>query len=330
MVNLKKSSKNLKKEADDFNSIYKKRFHNLKSILINKDKRVEDYFIKNPWRYEFSRNYAFGGIIRDFKQFKKNRGSSLHILDVGCGNGWFSLNANGDNRDYWDCIDISKEAIKTANKFKKELKITKNEYHLKSLEDFSSNEEYDIVSCVHTLHHFTDLDVFYKKVRMYLKKEGMIFIQDVSPEQFSETNAGFVLLIKEILKLTDNIRFVPDSKALGLSARLQHTIYEWRNETDNLAQSHHDHWHSSKRILAFLRKRFIEVFYKETGGMMMRLLGGLRGEMPRLERMAQQLIALEKLLLDRKIIKPYGYTFIGKIKINHFRGDGHDRIQKNK
>jgi len=307
-----KKNINLKREAVDFDLIYKERFENMKSILINNE-RVEDYFYKNPWRYSFSREYAFGSILRDFRQVKGKR-KGLRILDIGCGNGWFSLNANINNIDHWDCIDISSEAIAVANKYKKRTDITKNSYRIEKLESFRGNKKYDIITCVNTLHHLTNLNLFYSKIKDYLKPGGKIFIHDVSPDLFLEMNGIFVLLIRKILRFTDKVKYFEDFKTSDIQVNLKKIIYEWQNETDDLKQSHHDHYHSTPEIVSFLRNKFVEVSYKQQGGILMRLLGGLRGDMFELKRLARELIAFEKLLIDRRLITPYNYTFIGKIK----------------
>ena len=55
------------------------------------------------------------------------------LLDIGCGNGWFSINANIDDRNQWDCIDISAEGIAMENDQKKHFKINHNNYSISSL-----------------------------------------------------------------------------------------------------------------------------------------------------------------------------------------------------
>lgn len=303
----------LKRETKDFDLIYKERSKNVKSILIG-DERVEDYFYKNPWRYSFSRKYAFGMIIQEFRKLKEVDRGGLHILDIGCGNGWFSINANLDNKNHWDCIDISPKAISVAKKYKKDLNITNNSYYVKSLEGFKKNKKYDIVTCVNTLHHLTDLNIFYLRVKGHLKPNGKIFVHDVSPDLFSEVNAVFVLLIRTVLGFTHEVQYFEDFTTSDISEQLEAIIYEWQNETDNKKQSYYDHYHPTQEIIAFLKNKFAEISYKQHGGILMRLLGGLRGEMSLLKRLSEQLMTLEKLLIDKRLIGPYNYTFIGELR----------------
>ena len=59
----------LRKESRDFDIINEKRSVNVKSILVD-DTRIEEFFYKNPWRYDFSRKYAFGIVLEEFKKIK--------------------------------------------------------------------------------------------------------------------------------------------------------------------------------------------------------------------------------------------------------------------
>ena len=145
-------------------------------------------------------------------------------------------------------------------------------------------------------------------------KNKKIFISDVSPDLFLETNGLFVLLIMTILRFTKNIYYFEDLKISNINLELEKIIFEWQNETDNLDQSYHDHYHSTQEIVNFLKDNFSGILYKEYGGILMRLLGGLRGKISLLKELSEKLIGFEKLLLDKKIIGPYSYTFIGKLK----------------
>ncbi len=303
----------LRQEARDFDRIYKERSRGVKSILVAHDERIEYYFYKNPWRYDFSRQYAFGNALKDLEQIVRTK-KNINILDIGCGNGWFSLNANIRNRNHWDCIDLSKRGILTAEKYKSKLVIDKNSYFYTSLENYNVAKKYDVITCVNTLHHLRNLETFFKKVRAHLKHNGTIFIHDVSSDIFSETNGAFVLLLRTIFNFGNKIKYFEGFKSLNISKRLEMIIHEWQNETDEGKQSYCDHRHSSEEIKSFLCRKFRKTYYKEEGGILMRFLGGLRGKKRALRKISRELIDLEKTLLMKKIIAPYTYTFIGKLK----------------
>jgi 2-polyprenyl-3-methyl-5-hydroxy-6-metoxy-1,4-benzoquinol methylase len=303
----------LQQEARDFDQIYKERAQGLGSILVGTDQRVEDYFYKNPWRYDFSRQYAFGSILKDFAEFMADR-KGLNILEIGCGNGWFSLNANIKNINHWDCIDISHKGVVMAEEQKHKLGVTKNSYFCASVEEYKTTKKFDVITCVNTLHHMRDLENFFKKVKAHLKPGGRVFIHDVTSDLFSETNGAFVLLLRTIFNLNDKIKYFEGFKSASLSKRLEEIVYEWQQETDKGKQSCCDHFLSSKELKAVLDRKFRRISYKEEGGILMRFLGGLRGEKQALREIAKELIDLEELFLLKKIITPYTYTFIGKLK----------------
>jgi 2-polyprenyl-3-methyl-5-hydroxy-6-metoxy-1,4-benzoquinol methylase len=311
--NLVKKVPDLKTESMDFDLIYKTRAKNVQSILVG-GKRVETYFYKNPWRYDFSRKYAFGTVLEEFNKLTRKSPKKLNILDIGCGNGWFSLNANLNQRNHWDCIDISGEAIALASIHKDKLNISQNQYIVGGIESFRSEKKYDIITCVNTLHHLTDLKLFLLKVKKHLKPKGKIFISDVSSDSFSELNGAFVLLARIILETTDGIRYFEKMDDSELGAQLKNIVYEWRNETDNRKQSAHDHFYSTSVIISFLRTNFTTIYFKSHGGMLMRLLGGLRGNRNSMRKLSVRLVALEDLLLKKKLLNPYTYTFAGEFK----------------
>jgi len=201
-----------------------------------------------------------------------------------------------------------------ANTYKDKFNLTKNSYYVNSLEDLERNKKYDIITCVNSLHHLTDLDLFYSKVKKYLKPNGQVFIYDVSPDLFSEINGSFVLLIRTLLMFTEKVKYFENFKVLDMDTKFKKILYEWQNEIDDLKkQSHNDHYHSTPEIISFLKNKFVEISYKQYGGILMRLLGGLRGDISLQKKLSKQLIDFEKLLINKKLINPYTYSFIGKL-----------------
>lgn len=302
----------LELEAKEFDAINDERSKNIQSIIVFDD-RVESYFYKNTWRYPITRDYAFGTVLNQFSELIKNEKNELNILEIGCGNGWFSINANLKNKHKWFSFDISKVAIDNANKSKEKYGLTKNNYAVESLENFATNEKFDYVVCVNSLHHLTDLELFYTKVRQYLKPEGKLFINDVCSDYFDTNNAILVLIIRTILQETEKINYFEKFRTNDFDKQIEGLLLEWQNETDDIKQSVHDHAHTSDEILWILNNQFMKIDYKLNSSFLMRLLGGLRGKNEDIENLIKQLIRIEKSLLERKLVQPYTYTFIGKI-----------------
>lgn len=275
-----KDNIHLHQESEDFDKIYRERYENMRSITL-KDDRIEEYFYKNPWRYRFTREYAFQSIIDLFFSCCIEReNDSTNILEIGCGNGWFSINANADNRFKFTSIDISPEAISIANDYARINNVRRNQYMCSSLEDFKVTDKYDFAVCINSLHHFTDLNLFAEKTNLALKRKGQLFVYDVCPDRFDKRNASYVLLIELILSLADKYYSKIDLK--NHENRLIEIMNENINETEGAKQSVNDHFHDSESILRFLKKKFTQKHYSEHCGILTRLIGGIRGEDPQI------------------------------------------------
>jgi len=302
---------NLDKEADDFDKINIERAENAQSILID-DERVESYFYKNPWRYKYSRLYAFGSIVEEFNN-SLNGKKDLEILEIGCGNGWFSINSNLNNANSWTCFDLSPEAIKIANKYKLDNRIIRNQYFVQNIDKYVTDKKFDVICCVNSLHHFTNLEGFSKTVISLLKPDGFLYIYDVCSDRFDEKNAALVMLIRTILVETKNVSYFENFDSEDINSDFEKILFEWQEETDDLKQSEHDHAHGTDEILNCLRENFKTISYVEHGGILMRLLGGLRGNLDDMEKLSKKLISIEQYFLKKTLIKPYTYSYIGKV-----------------
>lgn len=292
-------------EADAFDGIYKERFSQMDSILLDDD-RIEEYFYKNPWRYGFSRRYVFKRIIEQFNSIIPPK-PGLSILEIGCGNGWFSINANISNKNKWDCIDVSQEAIRVSQLYARKYN-SANTYRVASLQGFKSKKKYDVIACVNSLHHITNLTDFSKLINTYLKRDGLIFVHDVCPDYFELRNASYVLMAQLLLSLTGHF-YQNEMVGKNIQENMARIIQEWQSETEDVKQSVNDHAHNTDDILPFLNSSFRRVHYSENGGgILMRLLGGIRGD--NIETIANFLINLEQYLLEQRLISPYTYCFV--------------------
>lgn len=124
--------------------------------------------------------------------------------------------------------------------------------------------------------------MFYTKIKEHLKQDGKIFIRDVCSDLFSEINGVFVLFLRTILRYTDNIKYFEKFKNENLNKRLDNIVLEWQNEKEDSKQSNNDHCHSTEEIIDFITGKFTEILHKQYCSILMRLLGGLRGEVSNL------------------------------------------------
>lgn len=100
------------------------------------------------------------------------------VLDVGCGTGRFSKIIASDAR-HITLLDFSNKMLEEA---KKELK----DFHNVSFKNLdigkialSSNEKYDIIILLYTMHHIRNIEDVIEKLKSYLVENGQIIIVDI-------------------------------------------------------------------------------------------------------------------------------------------------------
>jgi 2-polyprenyl-3-methyl-5-hydroxy-6-metoxy-1,4-benzoquinol methylase len=116
--------------------------------------------------------------------------SNIHagnrVLELGCYNGWFSLEMVRKGAIV-DAHDISSKAIGIAKKYfikrQKVEKFTgKVNYFITDLNfpDFPANY-YDVIVIRNVLHHLTNLKILVKKLSQSLKTNGKVLVDDALP-----------------------------------------------------------------------------------------------------------------------------------------------------
>jgi 2-polyprenyl-3-methyl-5-hydroxy-6-metoxy-1,4-benzoquinol methylase len=108
------------------------------------------------------------------------------VLELGCYNGWFSLEM-ARKGTIVDAHDISPQATAIAKKYYEKMKRKekfsgKINYYVTDLNfpSFPANN-YDIVVVRNVLHHLTNLQALFEKLKRALKPGGKILIDDALP-----------------------------------------------------------------------------------------------------------------------------------------------------
>jgi len=118
-------------------------------------------------------NFTYRNIIGGLKQIYK---SNMRVLDVGCGVGTldFYLASNGAKVD---AIDISKTAIRIANKTKKILGLEDQiKFYVGDFIKRDLNNTYDLVLVLEVLEHIQDPNSVLVKLHELLKPNGLIYL----------------------------------------------------------------------------------------------------------------------------------------------------------
>ncbi|MEA3315930.1 MAG: class I SAM-dependent methyltransferase [Campylobacterota bacterium] len=115
-----------------------------------------------------------GNVNKDIK--------SYHILDYGCGSGLVSFGFGNDVKLVTG-LDYSIGMVERYNEKSKELNLS----HLKAIkhninEESLDSNKYDLIVTNMTMHHIKDISDFVYKLKDGLKKDGELYIADLSTE----------------------------------------------------------------------------------------------------------------------------------------------------
>jgi 2-polyprenyl-6-hydroxyphenyl methylase/3-demethylubiquinone-9 3-methyltransferase len=129
--------------------------------------------------------------------FSNNSLKNLKILDVGCGGGIFCeplarLGANITG------IDTNQRAINVARDHAKAHQLNIN-YQKIDIEDFTSKDKFDIITCMEVLEHVEDIGQIISKSKLLLKKNGLFIGSTINKTLSSFFFA--ILLAEKVLKI---------------------------------------------------------------------------------------------------------------------------------
>jgi len=122
---------------------------------------------------EYLDDRLFGGLLN------KIEGSSLKVLDVGGGSGWLLDNIKKlDKRvQFTQVVDIDKEAQHIAEK-------NGHHYFHGTIEDFESDEKFDLVLMLNLIEHISDPKQTLDKIEGMLNPGGIVLIKTPNIESW--------------------------------------------------------------------------------------------------------------------------------------------------
>lgn len=277
------------------------------------------WFYNNPWRHPKYVSWIFGEYLNFTLKNLKDY-NAKDVLEVGCGPGHISLELarNGFNVTG---IDISKEAIKVANKLKKENPFKKNfgnlVYLRKSFQDFKAEKKFDAICFLLSLHHFEDLDKILLKVKKLLRKNGRIIVVEPAVDWFSEKNAFFVGALRVLLSYFnawyENLN-LPENEEdfLKINNEILTEFREWREKNES-KQSSMDNVVKGKEMLSSLRKYFKQIEFKYGYSFIPRMLGGIRGKDEESTiKLANFIRIMDLISVEKGFLDPSSFYFSGE------------------
>lgn len=315
-MNMKKLSKELEEEAKAFDERIKER---VKQGHIPDLRRATfcEWFYNNPWRHPIFVDWTFGEYFRFALKIIGRK--KKEILEVGSGPGHMALELARYGHNV-DGIEISKEAIKVAERMKEENPFKSNmgnlNYYRCDFLDLNPRKKYDFVCFFLVLHHFKDLNSVMAKVKSLLKKNGKIIAIEPATDFFSKENAFFVATIRIILSFFkgwyENLK-IPE-RELEFLKYFKEVLKEFKETKDKneKKQSPHDNLSKGTEMLEILRKNFKEIKFKYGYSFLPRVVGGVRASREEENiKLANFLRIIDNFGVKNNILSPTSFYFAG-------------------
>lgn len=170
-----------------FDLVHVKRINRLKKNTISE-------FTRTATNYDIDDN-MYCSVKEDYfdviKEIEREEFSAL--LDCGCGTGkLIELLSKRHCDARYIGIDITPIMINEAKK----KNINNAEFSIGDVSDiWWDGEKFDVITCVHSFHHYTDVDAFLENAGRLLSKHGRLIIRDnAKPNALSYWWANFVRL----------------------------------------------------------------------------------------------------------------------------------------
>ena len=114
----------------------------------------------------------------------KSKLNKTKILDIGCGGGLISEGVSRLGADVTG-IDFVKENIRVARMHAKKNNLKIN-FIVKNFEKEKITSKFDVIIIFEVLEHLSDWEVFLKKIRLNLKKNGVLIISTINKNLISK------------------------------------------------------------------------------------------------------------------------------------------------
>lgn len=124
-----------------------------------------------------------------FIKYLKSKNKSLTILDVGCGNGWFSNKMAALKNIEVVGLDVNGTELQQANNCFKKNNLTFVFYDL-FIHDENFENKFNIITLNASVQYFSDFEILIKKLKTFLKSNGEIHILDSPFYDKSELNSA--------------------------------------------------------------------------------------------------------------------------------------------
>jgi len=319
---MKEDQKNqaLKAEAEAYDSRALEREANGFIPDLQKIKRNE-YFYKSFWRDPVFADLYIGEMLRQYLKYIENFSNpSSRILDLGCGQGYFSLELARRGFKVVG-VDISSQSIEIAKKTALSAKIDPEllRYEVMDVDAIDQLGCFDIVLCSGVLHHFEDIKQALSKIKMVLEKNnGILISHEPQHDYFKTRDASFVAAIRQLLAILgfwyeDKIA-ISDIETFESFSKDIHSEYVLERDASESAQSPNDLEHDRDDILPIVKNDFDILDIYQSSSFIYRLIGGLRHpEIKKEHELAKFLAIVDRALVNNGALAANYFYFCARV-----------------
>lgn len=138
--------------------------------------------------------YSLGPTRREVKKILfplLEKGKDINILDIGCGTGQLigEISEKYNNYSYLG-IDVANNMIEEAKKNNSGIKAN---FKVCPVEDFFTEEKYDVIICTHSIPYFPRKEEMLVKISGMCQKEGKVIIINSSTNNLKDLITNFFL-----------------------------------------------------------------------------------------------------------------------------------------
>jgi ubiquinone/menaquinone biosynthesis C-methylase UbiE len=237
--------------------------------------------------------------------------SAQTILEVGCGNGYLSLELARDGHTVIG-IDLSADILEVAERSKTahpqppgfgSLRYINTDVNTWQAPD----DSVDAVIFNRSLHHMSELQQTLVNVKRLLKGGGSIICQDYAYDRFDEQTACWLYQMQRLLFLSG--RYDADPASLPEEAA---SIEALRTAWLKRASEHH--LNRYEEMISALQGTFHEHFFAWAPYLFVYIGNGIRHAPPEQERgLLTFLKRMEQYLVDHGAIQAVGFRFVGSV-----------------
>lgn len=279
-----------------------------------------DWFRNNIWRRPYLVDMLIGRVVRFFLAHMPKEGG--RVLEVGCGPGFVSLELARAGFQVTG-LDVSAAALEVAERMAKENPFTENWGEVTYVRaDFlqwasTNQEKFDAIIFFGSLHHFPDPSQVLDQALTQLAAGGRVMAYEPARDWWTEGDASVLALVRVLLSATGHWHEdlpVPDKAAdFGLLVRDCLDEVQEAVPKDEELQSPMDNSAGGTEMLAALKERLTEIAYEQDTLLFDRVSAGIRfTDDAKARQLAEFLHAFELFALEKKLLNPGGFMFVGQ------------------